>query len=438
MKRILASRARLRSSVAAIWIASLAVLCSSGPCLAQLTARALGMGLAYTALARGVHAADWNPANLGLSNNPSFGISFFSVGAGVGNNSISINTYNRYATDSYWDPNEVDELLNKIPDDGLGVDVLADVRVLSFSIGRFAMTLGVKAGGSAFLDKTVLEIPLQGTEFEKTYHFDKMNATTLGLGSVKFSYGAPVRVSFADSFAVGGSFHLDFGGGYGRLDSSKLSLEIGSFGFNLDGRYTATTSVSKKVISGKGWGFDLGAAAKLNRHWTVSVGLFNLLGTVNWDKEVKDAGGYVRGDSITVFDLVKDDKDNKKSQLVQDSTWTLDGSPFSRKTPVELHIGGLYEEGPYALNVDYVQGFQNQGWVTTRPRFAFGTEWRKVKWLPLRMGVVMGGRIGFGTSFGFGIRPGRFVLDVGLMSRGFILPNSSKGVFVAVEMGVGL
>jgi hypothetical protein len=390
------------------------------------------MGLAYTALARGVHATDWNPANLGLSNNPSFGISIFSVGAGVGNNSFSINTYNKYAVDSYWDKNEIDELLNKVPDDGLGVDVLADVRVLSFSIGRFALTLGVKGGGSAFLDKTVLEIPLKGTEVGKTYHLDKMNATTLALGSVKFSYGSPVRVSFADSFAVGGSFHLDFGGGYGRLDSSKLSLEIGSFGFNIDGRYAGTAA-----DFGKGWGIDLGAAAKLNRHWTVSVGLSNLLGTVNWNKEVKDVGGYVRGDSITVFNLVKDDIE-KNNQLVQDSTWTLDGTPFSRKTPIELHVGGLYEEGPYALTVDYVQGFQKQGWVTTKPRFAFGTEWRKVKWLPLRMGVVIGGRIGFGTSFGFGIRPGRFVLDVGLMSRGFILPNSSKGVFVAVEMGVGL
>jgi hypothetical protein len=432
MKRFLSSRFVLRSTKPAIWMSGLIMLSISGQCLAQLTARALGMGLAYTALARGVHAPDWNPANLGLSNNPSFGISIFSVGAGVGNNSFSINTYNKYAVDSYWDKNEIDELLNKVPDDGLGVDVLADVRVLSFSIGRFALALGVKGGGSAFLDKTVLEIPLKGTEVGKTYSFDKMNATTLALGSVKFSYGSPVRVSFADSFAVGGSFHLDFGGGYGRLDSSKLSLEIGSFGFNLDGRYAATAAAF-----GKGWGIDLGAAAKLNRHWTVSAGLCNLLGTVNWNKKVKDVGGYVRGDSISVLDFGKDNKE-KENSVVQDSTWEMDGNPFSRKTPVELHVGGLYEEGPYSLTVDYVQGFQNQGWVTTKPRFAFGTEWRKVKWLPLRMGVVMGGRIGFGTSFGFGIRPGRFVLDVGMMNRGFILPNSSKGVFVAVEMGVGL
>jgi hypothetical protein len=433
MKRILSSRPKSRpSAYVAICIAGLVILASSGPCHAQLTARALGMGLAYTALARGVHAADWNPANLGLPKNPGFNISIFSVGAGVGNNSFSIDDYNRFATDTLWDENEIDELLGHVPDNGLGVDVIADVKVLSFSVGRFALALGVKGGGSAFLDKTLLEIPLQGTEVGKTYHFDDMNATALGIGSVKLSYGSPVRVSFADTFAVGGSLHIDFLGGYGKVDHSKLALEIGSFGFNIDGRYAATSALSRS-----GWGIDLGAAAKVNKRWTVSVGLLNLIGSVRWEKEVKNAGGYVRGDSISVFDLVKED-DKEKNQLVQDSTWTLDGKPFSRKIPVELRIGGLYEEGPYCLTVDYVQGFQGQGWVTTKPRFAFGTEWRKVKWLPLRMGVVVGGQIGFGTSFGFGIRPGIFVLDVGLMNRGFILPNSSKGVFLAVEMGVGL
>ena len=414
-------------------VVGISVLSFAGPSLAQLTARALGMGLAYTALARGVHASDWNPANLGLSNNPSFGMSIFSVGVGVGNNSISINTYNDYATDPYWDSNEINELLNKIPDDGLGVNALADVRVLSFSVGRFALSLGVKAGASAFVDKAVLEIPLTGTKIGDTYNFEKINASTLSMGMVKFSYGSPVRVSFTDSFAVGGSFHLDFGGGYSRLDTSRMSLEIGSFGLNIDGNYAGKTAAF-----GTGWGIDLGAAAKLDRHWTVSAGLFNLLGSVRWNREVKNIGGYVRSDSVSVSDLLEDDDDEGENTAVQDSTWELKGKPFSRKTPIELHIGGLYEEGPYALTLDYVQGFHNQGWVTTKPRLAFGTEWRKVRWLPLRIGVVMGGRIGFGTSFGFGIRPGKFVFDFGVLNRGFILPNSSKGVFLAVEMGVGL
>ena len=52
----------------------------------QMHARSLGMANAYTALARGVHAPLWNPANLGLPDNPGFSMNLFSVAAGVDNN----------------------------------------------------------------------------------------------------------------------------------------------------------------------------------------------------------------------------------------------------------------------------------------------------------------------------------------------------------------
>jgi hypothetical protein len=398
----------------------------------QLTPRGLGMGLAYTAAARGVHAADWNPANLGLPDNPPFSLSVFSVSAGVGNNSFSINTYNEYAVDAYWDPDEVNKLLDQVPDDGLRADVLADIRVLSFSAGRFALALTGRAGGSVALDRTLLEIPFEGTQVGETYRFNDMDVTSLAVGNVKCSYGAPLRVSFVDTFAIGGSFHMDVGGGYGRIDTSRLNLEIGTFGFNIDGRYAALAAPL-----GRGWGADLGAAAKIGGKWTVSAGLINLLGSIRWKKDVKRYTGWVTGDSVGVLDF-SDDKDDDEEDAVQDTSWETDGKAFSKKAPAEMHVGCLYQEGTYSLSADWVQGFSNLGWVTTRPRFAVGTEWRKVRWLPLRMGVVMGGRIGFGTSFGFGIRPGKFVLDVGVLNRGFILPGSSKGVFLGVEMGVGL
>jgi hypothetical protein len=404
----------------------------------QLTPRGLGMGLAYTAMARGVHAADWNPANLGLPDNPPFSLSVFSVSAGVGNNSFSINTYNDYAVDAYWDPEEVEALLDQVPDNGLGVDALAELRVLSFSAGRLAFTLTGRAGGSVMIDRTLLEIPFEGTKVGETYRFNDMDATSLAVGNVKLSYGTPLRVSFSDTFAVGGSFHMDVGGGYGRIDTSRLNLEIGTFGFNIDGRYAGLMAPL-----GRGWGFDFGAAAKINRKWTVSAGLINLIGSIRWNKDVKQFGGWVAGDSVGVLDFTEDKKDEEDGDdegisAVQDTSWERDAKGFSKKAPAEMHVGCLYQEGTYSLSADWVQGFSNLGWVTTRPRLAVGTEWRKVRWLPLRMGVVMGGRIGFGTSFGFGIRPGKFVLDVGVLNRGFILPGSSKGVFLGVEMGVGL
>jgi hypothetical protein len=52
--------------------------------------------------------------------------------------------------------------------------------------------------------------------------------------------------------------------------------------------------------------------------------------------------------------------------------------------------------------------------------------------------MVLGGRMGFGTSLGLGLRPGGFVFDLGMMSRGFAFPNSSKGYVFGLEFGMEL
>ena len=61
-------------------LVSLFILCCIPAGLyGQMTARGLAMGGAYTALARGVHAPQWNPANLGLPDNPKFSFTFISL-----------------------------------------------------------------------------------------------------------------------------------------------------------------------------------------------------------------------------------------------------------------------------------------------------------------------------------------------------------------------
>lgn len=412
------------------WMIVLGIFSFSVSSFGQLTSRALGMGMAYTSMARGAHAGDWNPANLGMPNNPSFSLSFVSLGVGVMNNAFSLNTYNEYATDEYWDKNEVNRLLDLIPDKGLRFAVLTDVRAISFSIGQFACAVGVKGGAFGNLDKTLFQIPLEGTKVGKTYTFDNMNANSLANGFFRFSYGAPFQVSFADTFAIGGSLHYDFGFGYAHVDSNHFSLALRPYGFDIHGNYALTTA-----LAGRGWGMDWGAIGKFQKHWTVSLGVLNLFGSMKWNKKVEERYGIVRGDSVGVLNFLEEEEDEK---VVEDTSWTQKKGAFQKSLPGEFHLGVLYEEGEYVLAVDYVQGLKDQGWVSKTPRFSFGTEWRRIRWLPLRMGVIIGGHMGFGTSFGFGIRPGKFVLDVGVMNCGFILPNTSKGLLLSIEMGLGI
>ena len=67
-------RAVIRSLLTAVCVLALARQAAAQ--LPSASAASLGMGDNYTALARGFAAVSWNPANLGLANNPDFSLTF--------------------------------------------------------------------------------------------------------------------------------------------------------------------------------------------------------------------------------------------------------------------------------------------------------------------------------------------------------------------------
>ena len=381
------------------------------------------MGGAYTALARGVHAPAWNPANLGLPDNPHFSMTFISAGAGVWNNSFSKSLYDRY-NGAHLSSQDIDDILNHIPDGGLDIDGSASARILSLSLNQFAFSLGAEGGSFLRTDKTLFELGLQGNETNRSYLLEDTYGGGVGVGVIGFSWGHPVQVSFADAFAVGGTLKFLRGIGYVETDKADFRLDMREYDFDLNGEYEVTYA-----LGGLGWGMDLGAAAQFGDQWTVSLGLANLLGSVPWSNDVEKERGYIRGDSLAVWDFDDD---------VVDSTWTVGAGDFSTKLPAVLRLGCSYREGKLLLTGDYRQAFSTGPLTRTTPRIAAGAEWSALDWLPLRAGMVLGGRMGFGTSLGFGLRPGAFVFDLGMMSRGLPFPGTSKGYIYGLEFGMEL
>ena len=402
----------------------------------QLTARALGLGGAYTALARGVHAQAWNPANLGLPDNSKFSFTFVSVGAGVWNNSFTKDMWDEYiygdGTGVEWTQQDIEDILGMIPADGFGLDVATTFRTLSFSAGRFAFSITAQVGSYLQMAKSFFDLALEGNELGETHDFSDTDGEALGLGIVSLSWGQPIAVSFADAFAVGANLNLLFGGGYARPDRADFSVTTTENGFDVDGEYEATATYLGDV----GFGLDLGAAAQFGEHWTVSLAIGNVLGNVSWSGEEGERYvGYVRGESLTAFTIAEDEEGE---DAIADSSWTEALSAFSTQLPRVLRVGAALEIGTFLLAADFCQGFKDGPYTTIKPQISVGTEWRGLSWLPLRMGFVVGGRIGFGTSFGLGFRPGGFVLDIGVINGGFVVPQSSKGVIVGFDFGIDL
>jgi hypothetical protein len=391
----------------------------------QITPRALGMGGAYSALSRGVHAVSWNPANLGLPDNPKFTFTMASIGVAAGNNSFSWNTVNDYEG-RYWDEGDKRDILDMIPDRGFAVHSQVSVRAFSFSAGRFALTVDALADARGQLDKTLFELLLSGNEIGKAYDFSDMNVRGMGIGSVGLSYAHPVSAGFADHFSLGGTFHFYYGGANLRMDRMISTVSLETYGFDVDGEYEG-----RAATGGMGWGMDFGASAQWGDKWTGGAVLRNLASTIPWNKEVKKFTGYFTGEALSIEEIVKGDD----GEAYQDSSWEEDSGSFTQGLPVVLDIGVCFREGKYLICADYIQGFQNGFFSRTVPQVSIGTEWKGVGWLPLRMGILFGGEMGYATSFGFGLHPGRFALDFGWMNRGFFLPGSSKGVVFGLEIG---
>jgi hypothetical protein len=178
---------------------------------------------------------------------------------------------------------------------------------------------------------------------------------------------------------------------------------------------------------------DVGVAANFNERWSASLALSNLFGSVSWTPD-ETSRGFLLGDSLTVYNISDDEDD-----AITDSIWTYEGGDgFSRKLPLVLRLGGAYKKDYLTFTADYVQSFSQHALVNKKPQFALGIEWQSLSWLPLRAGLVTGGKLGFGTCFGFGIRPGGFILDIGVMNGGFIVPNNAKGLVLAVDLGMVL
>lgn len=157
--------------------------------------------------------------------------------------------------------------------------------------------------------------------------------------------------------------------------------------------------------SGKGFGFDIGGAAKLKNGWTIGLAVTDL-GMIKWKGSAKqsDFSGYI--DISGLIDYQTIDSIASGINLVSEKT-----DEFTTPMPTALRLGVALQfdemfrrfPGTLLMGVDYNQGLNNQPSNYTEPRFSIGFEYQvKEKW-PILLGGytidflgISRGAIGFG------------------------------------------
>jgi len=393
----------------------------------DLHPRAVGMGGAYTALARDLEAPSWNPANLGLSDGGAFTIDFFTVGAAIKNNSLSISDYNRY-TGKLLNEDDKDDLVNSIPACGMSVDFGAEASALNLSIGNFALTQRAYGASSVNVDRDPLKLMILGNAVLREVEISDSRGESYAFADMALSYGVAFRRWERGELCLGGSFHYLRGLAYGRVVETQGGVSTTDTGFVGSGLMRIQTS-----LGGSGYTMDLGGAMRFEDNWYFSVAWKNLLGKVNWNRENKEYLMWFDMQPITVEDFFLE---GQSDSLVTSDDTSYTTPHFSSRPSPSLALGLARKLRSLTWSIDWQQAFFSEPGVNVNPRIAFGLEYAPWRFIPLRSGTAFGGGQGTVYSVGFGLYGGPYHFDLGIANSGSPVPANSKGLRLAIAMGL--
>jgi hypothetical protein len=390
-------------------------------------ARALGMGGAYTALARDLDAPNWNPANLGLSDGRNCSIGILNMGLRLRNNSFSLADYNRY-DGKYLTTQDKNRILNSIPESGLNINMGAEVAALNFSVGNFALTYKALASSDVFLDRDPFKLLFLGNAVMHSVSLSRTQSEAYALADVALSYGQNISKWPGGELSIGGSLHYLRGLAYEKVMESEggvVTTDTGFVGSGFVRLHTAT--------GGSGYSSDLGLAGRFEENWYFSAAIQNLYSKVGWNTNTKESIYSFNMKPITLETII-DENNNNSLVSKNDTSYGIYG--FSSKLSPIIKMGLARKYKKLIWSAEWDQALAQGPTQGINPRVAGGIEYKAWKFLPLRAGMALGGGQGAVFSTGFGIHYGPYEFDLGMANCGSPLPSYSSGARLAMGMAL--
>lgn len=393
----------------------------------ESSARAVGMGGTFVAVARNLDAVGWNPANLGLSSDRKVAIALFSLGVKVANSTFSLGDYQNY-NGKVLSETDKQELLDRIPVEGIDFNSTIEFRAMGVSFGRYAFRLKTLGVGFGQLPKDSIELILFGNNPGRVYQVNDFNLKGQGVWSLSFSGAYPLETGVFDEFSLGLTFRLVNGIRFLEVINAKGMLTTNDQGLKIEG-----DALVKQAKGGNGFSIDFGAATNFNAFLSAGVSLINL-GSITWDKEASENRGKVGGDYLKVTDIL----DVKQfSDLFDPVSQEQRLTSFSRSLPTLLRLGFAWKTDRILLAVDWEKGLTKLSRPLFRSRISAGGEYKMRFWLPIRGGLSFGGRDKRMFTFGFGLGSHRILFDFAVAIRKSILLNSATAVGMSSELKLG-
>lgn len=286
-------------------LAAAATLLAAAPVAAQipLNARALGMGGAYIGVARGQESLWENPANLGLPNSPHWSAAIPTISLGLGARGVELESLDNLRRFNELTAEERAALLQDVPAEGTGGDLELRAPLVSMQVRRFAFGLGFHAVGSHTVNRSIVDLVLNGFDRQKRYTIQNTEGFRAAYWDLAAAYGRRFgRVS------VGATAHYFLPQHAVRsalVDVDTTYSVISGFTVPTDIR---VTYAGVSTTGGGGFGVDLGAAMEPIPGLTVSASLLNVVNTMRFNEDdlelrvvTLDRNDYQQGDPEAIL-----------------------------------------------------------------------------------------------------------------------------------------
>jgi hypothetical protein len=397
------------------------VMAGSAHAGGMASARSVAMGGAHIGLASGIDAARYNPANLGLANHHQGGLELLGFGANISNNAFSLADYNKYSGALLTAQDKAD-ILAKIPDDGLHLDVDAEASAMAISAGPFVLTATAVGKADVNLNRDIFDLILNGNTYADTINVTGSYSDVISYGTAALSYGMPIYTHGQRQLAIGATAKYIRGIAIEQVTELQGMAATYATGFAGDGK-----AIARTATGGSGMGLDLGVALKLNNHYTVGARVENMVSRIKWDHQTEERGYIFSFDTMTVA--------NMEDDFVTSDDYTKDIPAFTTTLPANMVVGIARTSGKLLWAVDWQQGLKKEAGATTKPRISVGAEYSLIGLLPLRAGYATGGGRTASFSFGTGLHLLGYYLDVAGVTGSSFSGYSAKGLNFAVSTG---
>jgi hypothetical protein len=337
---------------------------AAAPLAAQvpLTPRALGMGGAYVGVARGAESLWQNPANLGLPGSPHWSANIPTLSLGLDTRGIEPGDLQDLVEYNDLSSQERGELLAEIPVGGTGADVDIRAPLVALQVRRFAVGLSYQIVGSHTVNKSIVDLVLNGFDRNKTYTIDNTQGSRAAFWDVAAAYGRPVG-----PVSVGATVHY-----FIPRELVRSALVDVDTTYSVISGLTVPTDIQVTYAGvgsngGSGFGVDLGVAAEPIPGLTLSAAVENALNTVQWSGDLRvrtvtlDAQDYEDGDPEALqSEYEESERDYNQATDAAQPFGRLADSVLALRDqglPTVLRAGAAYRLG---TGTTFAAGFQTE------------------------------------------------------------------------------